>query len=154
MTQPTYLQYRAFAANKYSALNLQQETPLERLVSILSVPVSGQNPDGTPWALAVTAGGASTPILSTTCTPSRQPVTTTAVFLLLANPTRLGASFFNEGPADCYLLLGGTATTSSYTVRIQPNQFYELVPNPLFTGQVTGITASGTCTMEMSELTP
>jgi hypothetical protein len=53
----------------------------------------------------------------------------------------VGRAVFNDSTAVLYLKYGATASTTSYTVQVQPGGYYEF-PQPLYTGQVDGIWAS------------
>ncbi len=85
--------------------------------------------------------------------------TTTSVALsvvvatvLAANASRLGAILFNDGAAAAFVRLAAGATTALFTVRMANNATYEL-QTPVYTGQITAITAAGTATMLATELT-
>lgn len=51
---------------------------------------------------------------------------TTSYMLLSSNGSRRGATFYKEGTNICYLKLGNTASSTSYTVRLTNNGYYEL----------------------------
>jgi hypothetical protein len=55
---------------------------------------------------------------------------------LFANDARFGACFYNDADKACYLKLGTTASTSSFTVKIAAGSYYELPATPIYTGQV------------------
>lgn len=136
------------------------------LIELLSIWISGQNPDGTSWipngtgvpvylasASGVTvqtgvlgipssvflntdANGAAFVDLSLTPGTSTTVISTAAVSnasatLKVANTSRSMLSFFNNeatGGANAYLLLGGSgvASTTNFTVKVAPQQLYEL----------------------------
>lgn len=48
---------------------------------------------------------------------------------------------YNDSTAVLYLKFGATASTTSYTVQIAANGYYEF-PQPVYAGQVDGIWAS------------
>jgi len=102
------------------------------------------NPSG---ALAVEAT-LSKPATGTTTTAS---VTNSNTTVLASNNARLGATIYNEGSVDCYIKLGSTASATSYTLKMVTDGYYE-VPFG-YTGIITGITASGTATLRVNELT-
>jgi hypothetical protein len=102
------------------------------------------NPSG---ALTVEATSA-TPDTGTVSTAS---VTNSNTTVLAANNQRLGATIYNEGTVNALIKLGSTASATSYTVRLIPDAYYE-VPFG-YTGIITGITASGTATCRVTELT-
>jgi hypothetical protein len=60
------------------------------------------------------------------------------VTLLAANNARLQASFYNDASTgSLYLALGSAATFTNYTVRLEPQEVYELPYR--YTGIVTGL---------------
>jgi len=102
------------------------------------------NPSG---ALAVE----NTPATATTGTTTTASVTNSNTTVLASNDSRRGATIYNEGSVDCYVKLGSTASATSYTLKMITDGYYE-VPFG-YTGIITGITASGTATLRVSELT-
>lgn len=86
-------------------------------------------------------------------TPSQSSVSVTvaSTSILASNANRLGATIYNEGSAICYMKLGVTATTGSYTLQIASGGYYE-VPFS-YTGAIDGITSSGTAQLRITELT-
>lgn len=59
--------------------------------------------------------------------------------LLVANPARKNATFFNESPATgrLFLKLGAGASLISYTAMLVPGGYYEL-PGPVWVGAING----------------
>lgn len=91
------------------------------------------------------------PTSSTTGTQSSVAGSASAVTLLVANAARVGATFFNDSTAICYLILSSTTpTTSAYTVQLGPYDYYEVPAR--YTGIVKGIWASATGNMRVTEL--
>lgn len=85
--------------------------------------------------------------------------TTTSVALsvvvatvLASNAARLGAILYNDGAAAAFVRLAAGATTTLFTVRMANNATWEL-QTPVYTGQITAITAAATATMLATELT-
>lgn len=76
----------------------------------------------------------------------------TSVQLLASTSGRKAAYFYNDSTADCYLKLGTTASTSSFTVKMVSNSFYEL-PQPCYTGQIDAIWSSATGNIRITEIT-
>lgn len=73
--------------------------------------------------------------------------------LLASNTARKGAIFFNDSPSYLYLKFGATASTTSFSYKIDPYGTLEL-PSPIYTGAIDGIwsaDASGAC--RITELT-
>jgi len=92
-----------------------------------------------------------TPATSGIGTVTTASVTTSNTTVLASNNSRMGATIYNEGTVTALVKLGSTASATSYTVKILQDGYYE-VPFS-YTGIVTGITASGTATCRVSELT-
>lgn len=78
-------------------------------------------------------------------------MSTTTATILASNANRLGATIYNEGSATVLMKLGATASATSYTCQIASGGYYE-VPFG-YTGVIDGITASGTATLRVTELT-
>lgn len=65
----------------------------------------------------------------------------TANNTLSANTNRLGATLFMESGSTTFIALGGTATATGYTIRMDPGMYYELPYG--FTGTVSALTPTG-----------
>jgi hypothetical protein len=79
-----------------------------------------------------------------------------AVALLLANPKRQGAIFWNDGPTgSVFIALGTPASDTVFTVKIAPGSFYEL-KFPVFTGFISAISdlLVGSAAVRVTELLP
>jgi hypothetical protein len=77
-----------------------------------------------------------------------------SVTLQAANTARLGLMIYNDSTALLYVKFGATASTSSFTVRLGSQQYYELPNNPaIYTGVVDGIWASATGNARVTEIT-
>lgn len=88
----------------------------------------------------------------TTGTVTSVAMSTVVATILASNPSRLGASIWNNGSAAVFVRLSAGATTALFTVRLSNNSFYELA-FPAYTGIITGITSAGTATVLATELT-
>lgn len=77
---------------------------------------------------------------------------TSAVTVLASNTGRKGAMFFNDSSAAMYLKLGSGASTSSFTVKIAADGYYELPEGAVYTGAVTAVWASATGNVRVTEL--
>jgi hypothetical protein len=110
----------------------------------------GTNNIGTA-AHPVPVTATSTPAPSTTPALSRVAGSITSVTLLAANSLRRGAIIFNESAATLYLKLGTTASLTSYSYPILPNQLWELAF--AYTGELDGIWATATGNAQITELT-
>lgn len=94
--------------------------------------------------------GATSPLIDTelvaqtaaTGTLSNVADTATSTLILAANTARKGAFVYNDSTVDLYLKLGATASATSFTVKLGPQDFFELPPAPVYTGIIDGIWAS------------
>jgi hypothetical protein len=88
-----------------------------------------------------------------TSTTSSVPFSLTNVNLLPTNLNRLGATIYNESSSGfLYIKLGSTASTSSYTIRLLPLDYYEIPFS--YTGQIDAIWTSANGVARIDELTP
>lgn len=92
-----------------------------------------------------------------TASPQKQTATLTNVASSATNVTLFAASgqarmrtIFNDSTAVLYLKFGATASTSSYTVQMATNTYYEF-PIPVYAGQVDGIWASANGNARLTE---
>lgn len=93
-----------------------------------------------------------TPAKSSTGTQSSVAGSASAVTILAANASRLGAEVFNESTATLYLILSSTTpSVTAYTVQVGPNGYYEVPSN--YTGIIKGIWSSATGNARVTELT-
>lgn len=53
-------------------------------------------------------------------------VTDTTGIILAANPSRTGATIFNEGPDSCYVNFGPIAWNNVFVVKMVVNSYYEV----------------------------
>lgn len=99
----------------------------------------------------LTASGGATAITAATqeARPTTGAITSVgdaaaSTTILAANTARKGAAFYNLSTAILYLnLAGGTATTTTgFTVALAASSGYFELPQPVYTGLVTGIWAS------------
>lgn len=113
--------------------------------------------DLTPAAAAITNVNVTEDVRSnlTPVTNSPFTVTTAAVVILPANPSRASASIFNSGNTTVFLREGITPviTATSYNYPLPPNRLWEPDSNFRFLGAVQAITASGSSTLQVSEST-
>lgn len=72
---------------------------------------------------------------------SRVNDSASSVTLAAANTDRRALTIFNDSDEILYVKLGATASTTDFTVKVQPDGYYEL-PQPAYTGVVDGIWAS------------
>lgn len=72
------------------------------------------------------------------------PASATAVTLLAANSGAIARTIMNDSTsATLYVKLGTGASATNYTVALVAGAYYEL-PQPVYTGAVTGIWATAT----------
>ncbi len=76
-----------------------------------------------------------------------------SVTVLASNANRKGAMIFNDSSASLYLKFGATASTTSFTVLIPGNGYYE-VPGPsVYTGIMDGIWSATSGAARVTEVT-
>lgn len=71
--------------------------------------------------------------------------------LLVANANRKGMSIYNDGAANLHVALGNAVTLTSFTVKLAPNDYYELPFK--YTGAVRGIWGAASGSARITELT-
>ena len=85
-------------------------------------------------------------------TPSNVPQSATNVTILASNANRLGASIYNDADADLLIKYAATASSSSFTDRIDPKGRHTVFGN--YTGVIDGIWLSaGAGAARVTELT-
>lgn len=88
---------------------------------------------------------------STTSALSNVAASATSVTVLALNANRRGGTIYNDSSAILYLKLGATASSTSYTVKMYADDYYEI---PFFyTGVIDGIWASATGSARVTEVT-
>jgi hypothetical protein len=101
------------------------------------------------WSAAVTASVREIGARTTVVSSANGSVTNFTV--LAANGTRKKASFYKEGGSTCYIKLGATASTTSYTVAIGNNGYFETPDG--YTGQVDIIFSNNAGVVRVTEIT-
>lgn len=94
------------------------------------------------------------PTVTATGTKSSVASSTSSVTILAANPGRKDATIHNNSTATLYLdLSGGTASATSFTIKIFADGYYELPRNPwgVYTGLITGIWSSANGNAQVTE---
>lgn len=76
--------------------------------------------------------GASSAVVSSVSS-SISPVT-----IVAGNPSRVALAIQNDSTSRLYLKYGLNASTTDYTARFEPGDYYEL-PQPAYTGIITGV---------------
>ena len=72
--------------------------------------------------------------------------------LLASNTSRRGAMVHNDSTQVLYLKYGATASTTSYTVKVPADGYFEF-PAPTYTGIVDGIWAAANGNARLTEIT-
>ena len=130
----------SYTTAKTNPLSLTTAGALRVDNSAVTQPVSG----------TVTAN----PAGATTATLSNVNDTNSSTTVLASNANRLGAMFFNDSTSSLYLKLGATASTTSFTVLIAPQGYYELPGPRIYTGIVDGIwSADASGAVRVTEIT-
>jgi hypothetical protein len=130
-------------------------TDTQLRASAVPVSMATNTPDVTDRAArllgVVTANGQAT----ATSAVTNVAASATSVTLKAPNASRKGLYIFNAGTANLFVKLGATATTTtSFTVMIAPNGFWELPDTPIYTGVVDAIwSATGGNGALVTELT-
>lgn len=88
---------------------------------------------------------------STSSSVSSVSSSASSVTLLVANPNRKMATFFNDSTQVLYLKFGVTSSTSSYTVQIGSGAYFEM-PTPVYVGEIDGIWSSANGNCRVTEL--
>jgi hypothetical protein len=103
--------------------------------------------DSTFGALKFTPNG----VAAATATLSNVSSSASTTTILSANTGRVGMCLHNDSTAVLYLKCGATASTSSYTVKIPADSYYEMPFN--YTGRIDGIWASANGNARVTEFT-
>ena len=94
-----------------------------------------------------------TPQTSATATRSNVAGAASDTSLLASNAARKGALFFNDSTAILYLAYGAAAASlTSYTVQVPAQGFFEMPPQPVYTGAIRGIWSAANGNVRISEL--
>lgn len=93
-----------------------------------------------------------TPKVASNVALSNVTASITSVVLLANNPTRLGAVLHNDSTAILYLKYSVTASNTSYTYKIGPDDHWEMPDNLCWTGSIAGIWTAATGTARITEL--
>ena len=86
-------------------------------------------------------------------TPTTSNVTAAVAdtLLLASNPNRAGASIYNDSTASLYVKLGSGASTTSFTVKLNKDDYYEIPYG--YTGIVHGYWSSASGAARVTEMT-
>lgn len=89
---------------------------------------------------------------SSTASHTTPSVSSVSSIALATNSNRKGATIFNDSATIVYLKFGATASTTSFSVRIGANDYYEL-PQPVYTGAIHMIRGTGSAVIQITEFT-
>ena|SRR2546427_6754238 len=138
------------AANTWTLLNFLTGMRVYAKGQTANVPLFFRCADEDLSAL----GGAVGLAQANTGTKSSVASSASSVTILAANLGRRGAVVFNDSTQILYLdLSGGTASSSSYSVQVAANGYFELLPQATYTGLITGIWASANGNARVTEFT-
>lgn len=95
-----------------------------------------------------------TPVSSATLTATQVtvPATANGIVILAANTSRKGATISNPGSVTVYIQQAATGVTTSNGFGIPAGSSYN-IDEPLYTGAIYGIIATGTSVVTVVELT-
>lgn len=121
------------------------------LADVAKIPAQGQSTMSASTPVAIASD--QTPLVSGTATRSNVVAANSDTALLASNTSRKGALFYNDSTAILYLAYGsGAASTTSYTVQVGANSFFEMPPAPVFTGAIRGIWSAANGNVRITEL--
>lgn len=102
--------------------------------------------------MRIVESGLSLPISSSAAETYSIDDQATNATLLDANASRKGFGIYNDSAQDLYIKFGATATTTSFSVKLQPAAYYELAGHGVYTGRIDGIWgANGTGAARVTE---
>lgn len=90
---------------------------------------------------------------SSTSAITTATVTTSVVTIKAANSSRKFILLYNNSATDCYVKFGSAATTTDFTHKLSAGALWAITPDTLWLGIITGITASGTASILVTECT-
>ena len=120
--------------------------PLPAGTNAIGTVQPGNIANTTPWLVNIQQ--------ATTGTITSVTSAAASTVILAANTNRKGATLYNESTAVLYLALSATAaSTTAYSIQVQPSGYYELPPDRLYNGQLTGTWATANGFARITELT-
>lgn len=90
---------------------------------------------------------------ASTATLANVSASTSSVTLQASNSARKGFTIHNDSSSVLYVKFGSTASSTSYTVKLVSDAYYELPTTSVYTGIITGIWVSATGSARCTELT-
>lgn len=108
---------------------------------------------GSPLVTSISGSITTSPLVSTTLTPSQVtvPATANGILLLAANAARDGATISNPSSVTVYIGSAATGLTTSNGFGIPPGSAYN-IDSPLYLGAIYGIVATATQVVTVVEL--
>lgn len=133
----------ATGTNTIGALTANQSINAAQVAGNATSTDSGTSGSGTQRI--INAGAA-------TGTKSNVAGSASSVTILASNTSRKGAVIYNDSTALLYLdLSGGTASSSSYSVQMPANSYFELPGPTIYNGAITGIWTSAAGNARVTE---
>lgn len=85
------------------------------------------------------------PVIAGSSSVNSVASSTTVVTLMVSNTNRKQGFIYNNSSAALYLKLGSGASTTSFTIKLLPNEIFALPTPPIYSGIITGVweTADG-----------
>lgn len=147
ITNTSFTVTQATGTNLHTVVdNFPTTQPVSGSISVSNFPAT-QPVSGTffqttqPVSLAATVVTQETQ--PTTPTLTNVTMTGSSVTLFALNTSRRVATIYNDSGVTVYVKFGSTASATSFTVKLVDQAYYE-VPNPVYTGIITALGASGT----------
>lgn len=139
-----------------SGLNGRLQRIAQRLTSLIAlIPASlGQKTAANSLAVTLASDQSNVPtkeLRSATATLSNVASSASTGTILASNANRLGATITNDSTAYLYLKLGATASLTSYTAKLYPDDYYEIPFG--YTGIIDGIWSAANGNARVTELT-
>lgn len=106
-----------------------------------------------PWVISGTVTASGLPVACATPTLANTSASASSVTVLAANANRKKAFFYNDSTSVCYLKFGSSASSTSFTHKLQPDDNFIEDGLSVYTGIVTAVWASATGTLRTTEVT-
>lgn len=90
--------------------------------------------------------------VSSSASPTSVAASASSVTLLASNASRLGGSIYNDSLSTLYIKTGTTASTTSFTVKVPGDGYWEIPFN--YTGRIDGIWGIATGSARVAEYIP
>lgn len=137
------------ASTEATLSTLNGKIPSNLTVTATRLLVDGS---GVTQPVSISGTVATTSGAATTSSVTSVSGSATSVSILASNSSRKNATFYNDSTATLYLKLGTTASTTSYTIQLPPQGYYEIPVGAVYTGAIDGIWSSATGAVLVTEL--